>query len=295
MATWMILVVLGQAINALVVLVDRYLVRKQFGGKPVVYTFYVGLLSGVVLILVPFGVVSPLSTFGFLVCVGIAASSILGLLYLYKALLITDASDTVPVTGSLTALASFIFSFFLLGSALPDHFIPGFLLLIVGMLFVSHFRFSPRAILYVLLVGFFLGLSTVLIKILFLETNFIDGFFWSRMANFAGALCLLAWPNNAKAILSRAAVPHRKTSYILVLNKVLAGIAMLFILIAINLGNVTLVNALAALQFVFLLFFVGFVHKFLPEMIFTPLRRRDIIQKVISTAIIIVGFFFIFL
>ena len=158
MTTWVTLVMLGQAMNAIVVLVDRYLVRKHFAGKPVVYTFYVGLLSGVVLILLPFGIISAISLYDLVVCTGIAVASILGLLYLYKALSITDASDTVPVTASLTAVSSFIFSFFLLESTLPKHFIPGFILLIIGMFLVSHFRFSRRAIMYVFLAGVFMGL-----------------------------------------------------------------------------------------------------------------------------------------
>ena len=59
MLTWIVLAALAQFITALIVLVDKYvLVSQAHLGKPVVYAFYVSALSGVVIVLVPFGVIS---------------------------------------------------------------------------------------------------------------------------------------------------------------------------------------------------------------------------------------------
>ncbi len=59
MTLWIAIAALAQLISAGIIFVDKYvLVSKSHVGKPVVYAFYVSILSGFVLVLVPFGLVS---------------------------------------------------------------------------------------------------------------------------------------------------------------------------------------------------------------------------------------------
>jgi len=50
-------VIFGQFLNAGIVLIDKYIVTRTSVSRPGVYAFYVAMISGVVIFLVPFGVV----------------------------------------------------------------------------------------------------------------------------------------------------------------------------------------------------------------------------------------------
>ena len=140
------------------------------------------------------------------------------------------------------------------------------------------------------------GLSSVFVKIIFTKTDFLDGFFWSRMANVAGALMLLAWPGNFRAIKDSVFGSSRSTKSLILANKALAGVAFLLILLAIKLGEVSLVNAMSGMQFVFLLLFAVLFTKKMPQFFSETVHRHDVLwHKFISTMFIVIGFFLLFL
>src|SRR3990167_764438 len=133
MLTWIVLAALAQFITALIVLVDKYvLVSHAHLGKPVVYAFYVSALSGVVIVLVPFGVVSVPS-----------------LTVLEQG----HASDAVHIVGAVAAAVTLYLAFLLLDQDLPPAFIPAFLLLVIGTVLISHIRLTWRSLRNVVLAG----------------------------------------------------------------------------------------------------------------------------------------------
>ena len=54
MSQWIILVVIAQFINAFVAIIDKYLVSSKRVGEPVVYAFYVSILSALSIIIFAF-------------------------------------------------------------------------------------------------------------------------------------------------------------------------------------------------------------------------------------------------
>ena len=293
---WLYLALIAQLLNAAVILADKYLVTSKAISKPVVYAFYVGLLSGVVVLTAPFGVIFPprLEIIGLSFL--IALSYIFSILFLYKSLAASDASDVAPVSGALAAISTLVFSFVFLNHDLSRNFLTGFILLVGGTLLMSFFRFKKWSALHAVLAGVLFGLSSVFVKILFNTTSFIDGFFWSRMANVAGALMLLLWPANLRAIVQNIKSSTRGTKLLVMGNKGLAGTAFLLILLAISLGDVSIVNALAGAQFLFLLLFALIFTKKFPGYFFeTVYRRHIIIQKLAGIILISAGLVFLFL
>ena len=291
---WIYLVFIAQILSGAVILLDKFLVSSRAISNPTVYTIFVGLLSGVVI------VVFPLVTYPTVNIVGlsfvIAFTYIFSIFFLYKSLKISDASDVAPVMGAVSAVATFGFSLVILGDALPSRFFVSFVFLVVGTLIMSHFRFSSRSVLYVVIAGVLFGLSSVYVKKMFLGTDFLTGFFWSRMANVVGALALLAWPSNFKAFLVTIKESSFNTKFLVVANKALAGTAFWLILVAIKLGEVSLVNAMAGMQFIFVLIFAFIFTKKLPRYFSEKVTEKNIfLHKFVSTALIVIGFFLLFI
>lgn len=296
MNIWIYLVIIAQFINAIVILVDRYLVVSPQIGKPVVYAFYVGIMSIVVLAVLPFGLVSLPSLSVLWLCLTASVSFVFSLLFLYKALKVSDASDVSPVLGAISAFATYAFSFLLLGGILTGNLLYGFVFLIGGMILMSYFRLFPKALLFLVISGILFAFSSVFVKMVFNQTTFWNGFFWSRMANVLGALLLLAWPANRKDIFRNVKYLPIATKLAVILNKGLAGMAFILILYAIKLGNVSIVNALTGIQFAFLLLLAVIFTKKFPEYFHeTIVNRRIIFQKSLGTALIIIGLILLFI
>lgn len=299
--SWIGLALLAQLINAGVVLLDKFLLTSKSIARPLVYVFYVSMLSGVAFLLLPFRLIFPHQLVFWptmpVVWLSLAtgAAFTLSIFFLYNALSSADASDVAPAVGAVSALATLLFSFLLLGNALTGNFLFGFVFLTAGTALMSYFRFSRKVTLFVLCSGIFFALSAVLVKMLFAATPFWNGFFWSRLGNVAVALPLLFWPDNRKVFRHNFQVSTLQTKFLVLVSKLAAGIAFLLILTAISLGNVTLVNALVGTQFVFLLLFALIFTKRFPGYFYeTVHHHRAIIQKVLATLLIVAGYFLLF-
>ncbi len=287
--TWIYLVLVAQFVNAIVVLVDRHLIISPEIKKPVVYTFYVGIMSCVVIAILPFGLVSWPSPLMAWLSLFAGITFILYLFFLYSALKISDASDVSPVVGAVSAIATLFFSALFLNGNIPDNFLYGFIFLVIGTLLMSYFRLSTKTVIFIIISGIFFGLSSVFVKMLFNHTTFWNGFFWSRMADVIGVILLLLWPANRKAIFNSIKKSSTTTKSAVIANKVLAGFAFLLILYAINLGNVSIVNALAGIQFAFLLLLAIIFTKKFPEYFHEDISNRKIIAHKLIAIVLIAG------
>ncbi len=293
---WIYLIVIAQLLNAVVTLVDKHFVTSTLIGKPVVYVFYIGILSGVVVLLLPFGVVLvPTITVLWLSLV-VGISYVFALLFLYKSLKLSDASDVAPAFGAVSAVATLGFSFMFLGGSLSGNFLYGFVLLVVGTFITSYFHLTKKATLFLIVAGIMFSFSTVFLKELFNQTAFWNGFFWSRLANVLGVAILFLWPNNARAVLENIKTSSMSTKTAVVVNKIIAGLAFLLILYAIKLGDVSVINALTGVQFAFLLLFAVLFTKRFPNYFYESIHHRHtVLRKAVATIIIIAGLALLFL
>jgi drug/metabolite transporter (DMT)-like permease len=288
----LLFVVIAQFLNAVVAILDKHIIKSS---KPVVYAFYVSVLSGVAIIMVPFGIVSIPDPIIIYLSLLAGICYLASILLLYNSLQISLPSEVIPVVGAVSAVSTFGFSYWILGVLLPNDFLLAFTLLILGMLFISHFEFTKRSFVFVVLSGVFFGASTVLIKKIFtIDDSFANGFFWSRMANVVVAMLLLLWPANLRAIKKDFSHAPKKGKFTILNNKLLAGLAFICILFAIKLGDVSLVNALSSLQYVFLLILSLMLYKKIPGHFSKMQYKDEVIHKIFSTILIIIGFVVLF-
>ncbi len=295
METWLLFVVVAQFLNAVVVLVDKHVVTERMS-RPASYAFFVSLMSIAVVGMIPFVQIHRPDKTTIIFSLLAAFTYIEAIIYLYKVLRRSrDASDVIPVAGAVTAISTFIFSFFILGEFLPSTFLIGSIFLVVGTLLISHFHFNRTNLIRIIISGLLLGLSSVFIKILFNHTSFADGFFWSRMANVVAAVTLLLVPGNFKYIAHDFHHSTGGTKGMILLNKIVAGIAAILVLYSIKLSNASVVNALSGLQYVFLLLFAFFFSKDLAGYFSHARHSHEVAHKIFSTSLIIIGFAIFFI
>lgn len=313
MPVWILLAIAAQFLNAVVSLIDKYIVTsKHILPQPFVYAFYVCLLSGGAIVLYAFSAIPvPLDGVSFpslrnvqfptLEVVGLsmlaAYTFFYALVSMFKALQQADASDVVPIVGAVTVIGSYGLGYLFLGTKLSPNFLLGVVLLAVGTALVSHFRFSWVGALSSLYAGVFFALHYVVLKGLFNTTSFDDGFFWSRMGFVLFAVSLLLVPSYGGKILTQAKATSKRAGVFVLANKIIAGFASVLVLKAIELGDVSVVQALGGVQYVFI-FLLGVMvvgpytsSSACGEKGCTP---KVLLHKALFIAIITLGFFVLF-
>lgn len=310
MTTWLLLAVGGQLINSVVALIDKFVVTSKKVPQPILYVFYTGILVIFSLLIYAldlifgkwvsgmpslFNVAWPNTIVAFHSVLA-GGFMLVGLYFLYKALVKADASDVFPVVGSISAFFVLLLSFIYFDQTLHPTFFFGFIFLVIGTLFVSHFRFSKQTFYLTAAAAVLLAFSSVSLKKLFLETSFDNGFFW-----YSAAMVILSLFMLFSKKIRNSLFHHRKsndvksTDKLIFLGKILAGIAGLMITVSINLGNVAVVQSLAGLQYLFLFLFALILGKRTHVDLGENVTKKDILQKTIAMTLILIGFVLLFI
>jgi uncharacterized membrane protein len=214
---------------------------------------------------------------------------------MFIALQKNDAADVVPVIGATSAIESFGLGHFFIGGAMSANFGLGVFVLALGTFLVSRFTFNRKTAFLALHAGIYFAFHYVVIKGLFLVTNFDDAFFWSRIAFMFFALSLLMIPSNYERIKNQTKSSSKKAGVLIAFNKLLAGISTILILKATDLGDVAVVQALGGIQYIFILI-LGIMFTFIPNL---PIRgevyhKDSILKKSVFVAVIAIGFLVLF-
>jgi drug/metabolite transporter (DMT)-like permease len=308
---WILLAVGAQFINAFVALVDKHIVSDEKTlPRPFVYAFYTCLISGVWIVVYFIGFLPFVSealhipTFENVTkpTLEVVALSFLAaytfftaLVAMFTALRDYDASDVVPVIGSVSALASFGLGYYFFNTTLSHNFMLGIVLLSVGTFLVSRLRFPFSTAMVALYSGIFFALHYITLKGLFESTSFDNGFFWSRIAFVFFALTLLMIPTYFERVKEQTKTTTKGTAILVIVNKLLAGVSTILILKATDLGDVAVVQALGGLQFVFILL-LGILFSMWPTKlnIGETYRHDTILKKAVFVAVITIGFLVLF-
>lgn len=308
--SWILLATLAQFLNAVVAIFDKYIVSdEKVLPRPFVYAFYSCLFAGVWLFVYLAGLL-PISVPGAPSFANIEKPTLLvaglslvaayaffsGLVSLYSALKAADASDVMPVVGAVSAIASFGLAYVLLDQRLSANFSYGIAILAAGTFLVSRYRFEKSVALLSLHAGIFFALNAVVLKGLFNVTTFDNGFFWSRIALVLFGLSLLLVPAYYARITEETKTAGKRAGILIPLNKIIAGIAGIMLLKATALGEVSVVQALDGLKFVFILLIaIIFGYKLPTACREISCRRKEVIQKALFVAVISIGFVILFI
>lgn len=291
---WLVIVTIGYLLNAISSVVNKSLLNKDIP-NPVVYTFYICILGLAVFALAPFG----LAWIGFNMFIISLIAGILftgALLSMFTALLNDEVSRVIPLIGGLQPIFVFWLAFFFLGERLLNNQVIAFVLVLLGGLLITirwqkASRQQVKLFFLSLLSALLFALSFVLSKYIFDSTDFISGFIWTRVGSFLGAVVLLLWAVNRKAIFGNVKTAGRTVGLIFILGQVAGALSFIMINWAMAMGSVTLVNALQGLQYVFLFIIVLLLAKRYPEWLKENTRGLVLVQKIIAILLISGGLY----
>ena len=206
---WILLATLGQFMNAIVAVLDKYIVSdEKVMPRPFVYAFYSCLLTGFWAVIFFIGLIPPFAALGVPSFTNVEFPTIqvismaflsaytffMALVSMYDALRKSDASVVMPIVGTISALSAFGLSYLFLGASLTQGHIIGVIMISLGTLLVARTIPTWSVVLHVIHSGVFFALHYIVMKGLFMETSFDDGFFWSRVSFVLFALSLLMVP-----------------------------------------------------------------------------------------------------
>jgi len=290
MTLWLFIVILAHLFYALVFIIDKYIVSRPLP-HPVVYTFYVGVLSIFVWVLIPFGFSFPSSTQIILILLG-GIVQIAGWIFFYKALNLGEVSRIVPFVGSFVAIFILILSSLLIKEHLSGEQILAFLLLVLGSLIISFKKkdvFRKPFILAIFSALLFAGFW-VITKYIFLGSSFISGLVWVRTGVVIIALFLLLPRKNRQLIFKKTEELKPKTIRFFTGGRILSIVAGFLMYLAVFLGSVTLANSLQGLQYAFVLILALLFFRKIPGLK-EEFSREIIVQKIIAIILISLGLF----
>jgi drug/metabolite transporter (DMT)-like permease len=307
---WILLATLGQFLNAIVAIFDKYIVSDEnVLPKPFVYAFYSCLVTGFWVLIYALAYIPGLTNVGIPSLANVESPTIhvvalsflaaytffIALVSMYDALKRADASSTMPIIGSISALSSFGLSYLFLDATLSDNFVVGVILLSVGTLLVAQTLPKLSVVLQVLHSGLFFALHYITMKGLFLETSFDDGFVWSRVAFVLFTLSLLLVPAYLDKIRKQTSTTTKKTGLIVIFAKALAGVAAFMLLKATDMGEVSVVQALDGLRYVFILVLSILFASWLPDTaVDKDMRPKVFWRKMLYIVVILTGFVVLF-
>jgi drug/metabolite transporter (DMT)-like permease len=307
---WILLATLGQFMNAIVAVLDKYIVSdEKVMPRPFVYAFYSCLLTGFWAVIFFVGLIPPFAAIGVPSFTNVQFPTIqvlsmaflsaytffMALVSMYDALRQSDASVVMPIVGTISALSAFGLSYLFLGASLTQGHIIGVIMISLGTLLVARTIPTWSVVLHVVHSGVFFALHYIVMKGLFIETSFDDGFFWSRVCFVLFALSLLMVPVYWDKIREQTKTTTKKTGALVLVTKVLAGVAAFLLLKATDLGEVSVVQALDGVRFVFILLITAILAHWLPESATDrDLRPQVFFRRFLFIIIITSGFFMLF-
>jgi len=292
---WLLAAILSYLIFALVVLIDKYLLAGPIP-SPKVYVFYIGALGILVLFLAPFVGFSVPQPSQIILSLLAGAIFIYGLFWFYKALRDFEASRVVPAIGGILPLFTlglvYIFS---AGKETLGYFeFFAFILLILGSILITYERskkISFQSLRISAIAAFFLALSFVLTKYVYLAQPFWSGFIWIRIGSFLMAIFFfLLFKEIREEIFKKKVSFKKRTIGIFLSNQAMgagAGILQNWAIFLAPLVYVAIINALQGIQYAFLLVFIIFLSLKFPKILKEEISRKLLLQKII--AILLIG------
>lgn len=286
--TWLLIVILAHVFYALVFLIDKYILSRPLP-HPIVYAFYVGILSASILFLIPFGFYFPSALETFLVLLA-GVAQVAGWIFFYKALNKGEVSRIIPFVGGFIAIFILILSRFFIGEYLASQQLIAFGLLVVGGLILSFKKqgFFKSHFALALLASLLFAVFWVITKYIFNDAPLFIGLIWLRTAVAIIALCLLIPRRNRQLIFKKTEKLKSGTIKFFFSARALGVLAALFMYWAVFLGSVTLANSLQGLQYVFILVLAFLLFKKFPKLR-EQFSKEILIQKIIAIILISIG------
>jgi|SRR3989338_355816 len=283
---------LGFALNGVI---DKFLLKAGIP-EPDVFAFYIGVLGGLTIVLIPFGFAVPnMSILALAMVSGIAF--VYALVAMFQSLKLADSSIALPAIAAIVPVATMIMSFFWIDDSLNLSEVLGVTFLVAGSILIS--RASPvkekktNWLYWSFLAGIFFALSFTVAKLVYLDQQFISGLIWVRVGGVAGAITLLFSPLARQRIVSISKAASKPTGLLFFAGQAIGAGASILQNYAVSLGSVVIVNALQGTQLGFLILLTWALYRWFPRVLKEDFTKVIVIKKIIAIVLISAGLIFI--
>lgn len=292
---WLIITILAYFLFAFVSLGDKYLLKGA--PEPKTYTFYVGLFSIVILILIPFVDFSFPGLLGLGFCLLTGAIFIAAIFSAFEGLERFEASRIIPAMGGFVPVFTLALTYlFSRGQAtLGIKEILAFALLVVGSILISYSptkKLPLKSLKISAVAALFFSLGFVLSKYVYLMFGFWTGFIWIRIGAVITALFFIFSKKVREELFTKKAVFNLKTGIFFITNQAIGAGAFILQNWAIALAPLaflSIINALQGVQYLFLFILILLVSLKSPKVLGEKISKKIIVQKGFAMLLIIVG------
>jgi len=294
---YILIAIFGYIFLAVTNIFDKFILTKAVK-KASLFVFYSTALVTPILILVPFGAGFLSGYFDWLMAICGGVFFVLALWAMYRGFKESEISHAGPLVGASTPFFVLIFSFLFLSETLTVWQLGGVVLLILGSL-VTSFEKSRKhhgihkAMLWMVLAGLLYAVSHVCSKYIYDIYDFYTGLVWTRGFMGLAGLLLLFDGSVRRSLFKKERKKEKNTKknqlFLVLSSRVLAVVAVILIQYAIAIGSVTIVNALAGVQFAFLILLVAFLTKFVPKLFKEKFVKGELKTELLAVIIIAVG------
>ena len=296
---WIFIILIGHLSNAGAFIIDKILLHKTMR-HPAVYVFYIGLLSLLAFILLPFGHFF-VPAQHIVVRSAISGATFMAALFcFFTSLKKGEATRVVPFFGALIPIWTIFLASIFLGEYLRGNEWLGIAFLILGAVLISYEQSAEKSaitvelILLIILASGLFALSSTMLKSVFNATEFINGFLWTRVFGFLTVVPLILLPSVRQSILPSTSgtshQPKERPNLLFFIGQSMGALGFIFLAWGTDLApRVTIVNALQGVQYAFLFILVVIISKFAPRALKESLSRSIIIQKTIAIILLTIG------
>lgn len=310
--TWILIAIFGHASNGIAFLIDKILLKNAFK-RSATYAGLVGLLSGLVVFLIPWITVWPTGAdllWGILSGITFMAA----LWAFFTALSEGEATRVVPIISASIPIITLIGAAALLGERLDVSEMLGFGLLILATILLAsgkaQNKLTRSALLLSLLSALLFAISSVSGKAVYDSVGFLGGFVTTRIAAMFMAI-ILAWlvdPLSGEEIISifrpvrgkktkktGEAISGRMAAKLAIFGQVMGGIGFIGVQYATSLGSASIVNALQVVQFALLVVAAFLLKSKAQTLLGESINKSVILIKCIALVIMAIGLYLIVL
>lgn len=290
---YILIATIGYLFLAITNVTDKFILTKAVQ-KPLVFVFYTTIFVLPIFLLVPFsGYITNLNHLLISLLAGFTFG--LALWAMYIGFQKSEVSHSSPLVGAVIPFFVLFLSLIFLGERLSVGQILGIFILISGSLLISMEKSRQhngwhRGMLWIVLAGLLYAISHVASKYIYDLYGFLTGLVWTR--GFIGlfGLLLLLSPQIWKKSKNKKKLKNKKNQFFLVIaTRIFAILAVLLIQYGIAIGSVTIVNALAGIQFAFLILLVILLSKFYPKLFKEKFTQGELKTEILAVAIIGIG------
>jgi uncharacterized membrane protein len=254
------------------------------------YVFWLGALSVLGLLLIPFGFHFPPL---WLVCLAFVTGilHLIAIFFHYAALKAGEASQTLAIMGGFSPLATVLIGIPLLSQELSRTTWAAFALLTLGgfVMFFSEPMDAKRLLPRILIASAIYGLVNVLKKVVFDNTNFVTGYVFFTFGTFVSALLLLIPGTWRGQIFSDSAEATPRSRFWYFVNRFLSGVGSFLIYYAISLTNPAVVDAISGERYAIIFLGAYVLTRFKPVWLTEDFSRRTVLGKSAATLLIVAG------